>query len=133
MKRQLRRKKRKATIAAAAMFAACAEGRLKLAVRPTSVMDSGMGTNGRGRATACLMELMMSGSPSATTSRMNATHKAPFVRCFQMSVVAATRTIGTKSLFPLRMGMSQSKSGLLNDWLRKRNSAASADWSQVNK
>lgn len=133
MKRQLRRKKRNATIAAAAMFAACAEGRLKLAVRPTSVMHSGIGTNGRGRATACLMELMMSGSPSATASRMNATQSAPLVRCFQMSTADAAMTIGTKSLFPLRMGMSQSKSELLIDWLTRRNSAASAVWSQAVK
>jgi hypothetical protein len=79
------------------------------------------------------MELMMSGSPSATASRTNATHNAPLVRCFQMSQADATMTAGTKSLFPLRTGMSQSKNGLLNDWLMKRNSAASSDWSQAVK
>ena len=97
------------------MFAACADGRLKLAVRPTSVMVSGSVTNGRGRPTACFMELMMSGSPSATASRMNATHSAPLVRCFQISTAAAPMTAGTNSLFPLNTGMSQSKNGLLND------------------
>ncbi len=81
--------------------------------------------------TACLMELMMSGSPSETATAMNVAHSAPLIRCFQISATAAIRTMGMKSLFPLKTGMSQSKHGLLNDWLTKRNTAASTDWSQA--
>ena len=82
-------------------------------------------TNGRGRATACLMVLQTRESPGQTINSSMSRQSRPRAPPFPSSSAAATSTAGKKNLFPLANGITTSKTGLLNVWLMKWNSPES--------
>src|ERR1035441_7002349 len=91
---------------------------------------SGSVTNGRGRATACLMVLQMKVSPSGRIKSSSRTQSRRRVPPFHSNPTTSKIRTGMKKALPLKTGMSQSKKGLTSDRLTKKNRLVSSACSQ---
>ena len=91
---------------------------------------SGSVTNGRGRATACLMLLQMKVSPSGRIKSSSRTQSRKRVPPFHSNPTTSKIRTGMKKALPLKTGMSQSKKGLTSDRLTKKNRLVSSACSQ---
>src|SRR5260370_42692266 len=76
------------------------------------------------------MVLINTMSPRVRITSNEKTNNRPRAPSFQSSQPPSNTSPGKKNELALKIGMTESSTGLLNVWFTKRNRVTSSDWSQ---